>query len=95
MQTSQSKQKTHNQRYSLIYNLNYNRIVNFFINLLLLILLSIYVFIVTINIISYIAQYPTLNRCQIKSGIWDRDNSICGFLVIYGDNLELRKILLD
>ena len=58
MQTSQSKQKTHNQRYSLIYNLNYNRIVNFFINLLLLILLSIYVFIVTINIISYIAQYP-------------------------------------
>lgn len=43
----------------------------------------------------FINEYSTYKNCQTKSGIWDKKNSTCGFLVIHGNNFEFRKVVLD
>ena len=58
-----------------------NNIVYTICILVLVIMTTTFVLIRPIN------EYSTYKECKAKSGIWDKDNSICGFIVIYGDNL--------
>lgn len=61
-----------------------------------------YMFVLSLTLIGivvvskeFVNQYSTYKNCQTQSGIWDKENSICGFLVIYGNDFELRKVLID
>lgn len=62
----------------------------FYLILLIIVLISLIMI-----LLGFVNEYSTHKNCLINSGIWDKQNSICGFLIIYGNNLELRKIVTD
>ena len=62
------------------------------IKIILLLSLSI-LLIFLFSFYSFSSTLKTKNRCDQKSGIWDQENNVCGYLV-YEDNLRL-KVLID